>query len=103
MKKYRRTRKSALRARRTGSTFMARSLVHEGVEGGRGNREVHPPPRRGSMGETWFPPWERASGERHSSRVFEHELCAAEDDAVIWFEPGAFDALAIHLHSVGRA
>src|SRR2546429_2162589 len=36
--------------------------------GGRGNREVPPAvhQRRGLVGETWFPPRERAEGERRS-------------------------------------
>src|SRR5918996_686061 len=39
----------------------------ERVEGVWGNREVSPQPRRrGLVGETWFPPRERAEGERRS-------------------------------------
>src|SRR6266571_7854770 len=43
-------------------------MTHERVEGVWGNREV-PPHRRqegGNVGETWFPPRERAEGERRS-------------------------------------
>src|ERR671937_929396 len=55
---------------RLSQTLIGRFSAHEGVEGGWGNREVPPPwtVRRGHVGETWFPPWERAGGERHSSR-----------------------------------
>jgi Ribosomal protein L11, RNA binding domain len=34
------------------------------VEGVRGNREVSPAARRGFVGETWFPPRERAGTAR---------------------------------------
>src|SRR6266508_5794296 len=47
--------------------LMGRPLAHERVEGVWGNREVPPlHQRRGPVGETWFPPRERAEGERRS-------------------------------------
>src|ERR671919_476201 len=53
--------------RRSVATFMGQLLAYERVEGVRGNREVPPRhQRRGSVGETWFPPRERAEGERPS-------------------------------------
>src|SRR5215210_3809141 len=46
---------------------MGRPLAHERGEGVWGNREVPPPSeRRGSVGETWFPPRERAGCEGRS-------------------------------------
>src|ERR671922_2284936 len=52
---------------RVSSTLMGRPPAHEGVEGLWGNREVPPlHRRRGPGGETWFPPRERAEGERRS-------------------------------------
>src|SRR6266508_3153613 len=49
---------------------MGRGPPYERVEGVWGNREVPPPRvlRRGLVGETWFPPRERAGGERRSRR-----------------------------------
>src|SRR5919106_1557628 len=56
--------------RRSVATFMGQLLAYERVEGVRGNREVPPRhQRRGSVGETWFPPRERAEGERRSCAV----------------------------------
>src|SRR6266508_1964301 len=47
--------------------LMGRPLAHGRVEGEWGNREVPPlHQRRGFVGETWFPPRERAEGERRS-------------------------------------
>src|SRR6266496_5533540 len=47
---------------------MGRSPAYERVEGMWGNREVPPRQvlRRGSVGETWFPPRELAEGGRRS-------------------------------------
>src|SRR3989337_1608829 len=57
------------------------------AEGVWGNREVAPRSqrRRGHVGETWFPPRERAEGERRSSRplqlpmLLRIQLAAVED------------------------
>src|SRR5438128_8067943 len=47
-------------------------MAHERVEGVWGNREVPPHKTEGGhVGETWFPPRERAEGERRSSRLRE--------------------------------
>src|SRR5688572_47006 len=58
---------AATRIREASGLMGARA--HERVEGVWGNREVPPSParRRGHEGETWFPPRERAGGERRSS------------------------------------
>src|SRR6266545_2481643 len=48
-------------------TLIGRPQAYEHVEGVWGNREVPPlQQRRGPEGETWFPPRERAEGERRS-------------------------------------
>src|SRR2546428_12801498 len=48
-------------------------MVCERVEGVWGNREVPPHGREegGNVGETWFPPRERAEGERRSCGLLE--------------------------------
>src|SRR3970282_1731864 len=48
--------------------LIGQPLAYERVEGVWGNREVPPRSqrRRGHVGETWFPPRERAEGERRS-------------------------------------
>src|SRR5919106_3296441 len=47
--------------------LIGQPLAYERVEGVWGNREVPPQHRRrGLVGETWFPPRERAEGERRS-------------------------------------
>src|ERR671914_945127 len=66
--------RAAAAAGRAGSSYgfslIGQSLVDERVEGVWGNREVPPQRRRrGLVGETWFPPRERAEGERRSRRV----------------------------------
>src|SRR5215208_3556986 len=52
------------------AALMGGPLAHERGEGAWGNREVPPQEtrRRGLGGETWFPPRERAEGERRSCR-----------------------------------
>src|SRR5918996_1497490 len=51
----------------TTQTITSRSREGDRGEGVRGNREVPPPDRRrGLVRETWFPPRERAEGERRS-------------------------------------
>src|SRR5580765_6560329 len=52
------------------ATLIGRLLADERGEGAWGNREVpqHWTVRRGHVGETWFPPQERAGGERRSFR-----------------------------------
>src|SRR5439155_17026424 len=52
----------------TTGALIGQPLAYERGEGARGNREVPPPGRRGSVGETWFPPRERADGARQSYR-----------------------------------
>src|ERR687891_2072595 len=65
-------RSSAEKRARTAATSSATALIGqplacERVEGVWGNREVPPQHRRrGFVGETWFPPRERAKGERPS-------------------------------------
>src|SRR5438093_11166525 len=51
-------------------TLIGRPLPNERVEGAWGNREVPPHKTKegGNVGETWFPPRERAGGERRSRR-----------------------------------
>src|SRR5215207_8104857 len=64
---------------------MWRSLPHEQREGVWGNREVPPrrARRRGLVGETWFPPRERARGERRS-HLERHEPERVDvDEAVV--------------------
>src|ERR687891_490533 len=66
---------------RTSATLMGHPVAHEGVEGVWGNREVPPRhQRRGLVGETWFPPRERAKGERRS--------CAAHPAHAVEVAPG---------------
>src|SRR5712691_1842657 len=50
-------------------SLIGQPLAYERGEGAWGNREVPPPwtLRRGLVGETWFPPRERAGGDRRSS------------------------------------
>src|SRR5918996_13331 len=49
------------------ATVIGHPLAYDRVEGVWGNREVPPrDQRRGHVGETWFPPRERAEGERRS-------------------------------------
>jgi hypothetical protein len=54
---------------------MGEFLAYEPWKGAWGNREVPAPKtggnrgRRGSVGETWFPPRERAEGEQRSPGV----------------------------------
>src|SRR6266508_1060207 len=58
--------------------LMGRPLAHGRVEGVWGNREVPPlHQRRGSVGETWFPPRERAEGERRSLLLAFHRVLPA--------------------------
>src|SRR5918996_409726 len=58
-----------------GLSLMGRPLAHVHVEGVWGNREVPPQHRRrGHVGETWFPPRERAEGERRSYDALLGEL-----------------------------
>src|SRR5438094_10310695 len=60
----------------SGYELIGRPLAYERVEGVWGNREVppHETRRRGfDVGETWFPPRERAKGERRSYRKSTHE------------------------------
>src|ERR671919_236406 len=63
--------RAAAAAGRAGSSYgfslIGQSLIDERVEGVWGNREVPPQRRRrGPVGETWFPPRERAKGEQRS-------------------------------------
>src|SRR2546429_3171798 len=52
------------------TVLMGQPLAHERGRGTRGNREVPPHLwRRGLVGETGFPPRERAKGERRSCRL----------------------------------
>src|SRR5712692_3936571 len=54
-------------ASRRRATLTGHPVHCERVEGVWGNREVPPVVRRrGFVGETWFPPRERAEGERRS-------------------------------------
>src|SRR6266540_2932127 len=64
---------------RGGGGLIGRPPACERVEGVWGNREVPPPQvlRRGLAGETWFPPRERAEGERQLCR---HLLAQEVDD-----------------------
>src|SRR5213082_2403865 len=59
---------AARRASRRLIALIGQPLPNERVEGVWGNREVPPHEAKegGNMGETWFPPWEQAEGERRS-------------------------------------
>src|SRR4051794_22321659 len=63
---------------------MGRPSAHERGEGVRRNREVPPlwVVRRGHAAETWFPPRERAKGERRSFREVLDRQQALEDPVV---------------------
>src|SRR4051812_7556586 len=66
-----RTRSQTGVSNRCANAFIGQPLAYERVEGVWGNREVppHETRRRGfDVGETWFPPRERAEGERRSYR-----------------------------------
>src|SRR5256884_2570689 len=59
---------------RVASATVLIGLAHEPWRGTRGNREVPPHLwRRGLVGETGFPPRERAEGERRSFLGHPHE------------------------------
>src|SRR5438445_4849455 len=55
---------------RASRALIGQPLPNERVEGAWGNREVPPHEAKegGLVGETWFPPRERAAGERRSCR-----------------------------------
>src|SRR5438445_10385438 len=55
---------------RASRALIGQPLPNERVEGAWGNREVPPHEAKegGNVGETWFPPRERAEGERRSCR-----------------------------------
>src|SRR4051794_41882876 len=58
----------AASVRTTRLSLIGQPLPNERVEGAWGNREVppHAAGKRGAVGETGFPPRERAAGERRS-------------------------------------
>src|SRR5919197_4653539 len=67
------------------TVLMGQHLAHERGEGARGNRDVPPHLGRGFAGETWFPPRERAEGERRSclgGRLGRLRLLGRDDDVL---------------------
>src|SRR5438552_15848423 len=69
-------------SRSAASTLIRRSLPDERVEGVWGNQEVPPHEQEegGNVGETWFPPRERAEGSRRSYAV--HRATAAREEPI---------------------
>src|SRR5207244_5060879 len=93
-------------ASRRRATLMGRPLPDEPGRGraGRGNREVPPDlhQRRGLAGEKWFPPRERAEGERRSCWNSQIRL----DDGLVrlylsWSPFCDLLAEVEHVHTVG--
>src|SRR3954470_13859823 len=66
---------AARRASRRLIVLIGQLLPNERVEGVWGNREVPPHEAKegGNVGETWFPPRERAEGERRSRVPVAHD------------------------------
>src|SRR6266550_3562772 len=63
------------------TVLMGQPLAHEPWRGTRGNREVPPHLwKRGLVGETGFPPRERAKGERRSFLGHPHEGHIDDDE-----------------------
>src|ERR671918_2865706 len=84
------------------ATVIGHPLAYDRVEGVWGNREVPPrDQRRGHVGETWFPPRERAGGSRRSRA---HRLGRAHRvyegaDAGVVFQAGARLQAAARVHA----
>src|SRR5829696_4158375 len=72
------TRTSSTAAASSFTWLMGRPLAREPCEGVWRSRKVSPPhQRRGSVGGTWFPPRERAQGERRSLVFAFHRVLPA--------------------------